>query len=125
MPGLRFCPRCGGPLAPRRVNPHDPERLVCAACGRVEYVNAKPCAGVVLVRDGRVLLGRRAIEPCKGCWDLPGGFLEAWEHPREGAIREAREELGVEVEPGPLLGIYIDQYPLEDGLGYTLDVYYL
>jgi 8-oxo-dGTP diphosphatase len=52
-----------------------------------------------------VLLGRRAIAPSRGLWDLPGGFLEPGEHPEVGLIRELREETGLEGVVGPLLGV--------------------
>lgn len=57
-----------------------------------------------------VLLVRRAIEPRRGMWDLPGGFLDPFEHPEEGIQREAREELGVEIELLALLGLFVDTY---------------
>ena len=60
--------------------------------------NAKRCASAVIVREGRVLLGRRAGEPGRGQWDIPGGFLNPWEHPADGAMREVREETGLEVQ---------------------------
>jgi 8-oxo-dGTP diphosphatase len=69
-----------------------------------------------------MLLGRRAIEPARGCWDIPGGFLNPWEHPAEAAVREVAEETGLRVRLGPLLTIVIDTYQARD---YTLNVYYL
>ncbi len=125
MVRLNFCPRCGGRLASGRPTPHEPERLVCAQCGRIHYLNSKVCGGVLLVRDGRALLAQRGVEPRRHYWDIPGGFLEPGEHPSEGAIREAREELGVEVQLGPLLGMFMDTYETTDGLEHTLSVYYL
>jgi 8-oxo-dGTP diphosphatase len=85
-------------------------------------LNAKPCAGALIERDGRVLLGRRAGEPRQGNWDVIGGFLEPQEHPAEAAVREALEETGLEVSLGELFGIYIDTYG-DDNL-YTFNVYY-
>jgi ADP-ribose pyrophosphatase YjhB (NUDIX family) len=86
------------------------------------FLNSKPCAGGLVVRDGRLLLVRRAFEPFKGWWDVPGGFLEAGEHPVDGVVRELREETGLEVRPGDLFGIYMDRYGA-DGHP-TLNVYY-
>lgn len=95
MYAFRFCPDCGAELAPP-----DTARLLaqtCQSCGAIHWRNAKPCAGALVVRDGRVLLGRRAVEPAKGAWDIPGGFLEPWEAPAHAAIREVREETGLEI----------------------------
>ena len=91
----------------------------------MHYENSKACGGVLLVRDGRALLARRAVEPRRHYWDVPGGFLEAGEHPADGARREALEELGVEVRLGPQLGIFMDQYETADGFEHTMSIYYL
>ncbi len=123
--GDRFCPRCGGSLE-TIVRPHDDRpRQVCAVCGRVHYRNAKPCAGALITRDGRVLLGRRGIQPYLGYWDLPGGFLEEDELPEVGAAREMREETGLEVRLIELLGFYMDRYGYDDTGAYCLNVYYV
>ncbi len=116
-----FCPRCGGPLAQKYIEGR--ERQVCLRCGRIHYKNAKPCACVLVVQDGQVLLVRRAVEPFCGYWDIPGGFLEAEEHPAECAVREVEEETGLRVRLTALLGIYVDTYGAEDE--YTLNVHYL
>jgi len=123
--GLRFCPRCAGPLESRQLSSHEPTRLICDRCGRIHYQNSKLCGGVLVVRDGRVLLAKRRVEPRRHHWDIPGGFLEAGEHPADGAIRESREELGIEVQLGPLLGMFMDTYETQDGLEHTMSVYYL
>ena len=127
-PSDRFCPRCGG-LLETVVRPGDDRpRQVCVACGRVHYRNAKPCAGALIVRDGRVLLVKRAIQPFLGCWDIPGGFLEEDEHPEAGAIREVREETGLEVRLTDLFGLYVDRYGSDDEGGeryHCLNIYFL
>jgi 8-oxo-dGTP diphosphatase len=87
------------------------ERLGCDRCGRIVYPAAKPTAGALVMRDGRVLLVRRGVEPGRGKWDIPGGFLEPDELPQEGAIRELREETGLAITPTALLGFYVDDYP--------------
>ena len=121
----RFCPRCGG-LLETVVRPRDKRpRQVCAACGRVHYRNAKPCAGALIVRDGRVLLVKRGIQPFLGRWDIPGGFLEEDEHPEIGAVREVREETGLEVRLTGLFGFYVDRYNYDDEGGYCLNIYFL
>ena len=70
----------------------------CPLCGRSWYRNSAPSVGAAIVQNGKALVTVRAREPEKGRIDLPGGFLEAGEHPVEGLVREAKEELGVEVE---------------------------
>jgi ADP-ribose pyrophosphatase YjhB (NUDIX family) len=105
-PGFRFCPRCGGPLAHRLLKSGEPERLHCAACDFVFYLDPKTAAGAVVTCRDRVLLLRRGIEPAYGAWVFPGGFVDRGEHPEEAALREAREEAGVEVRLDGLLGIY-------------------
>jgi 8-oxo-dGTP diphosphatase len=67
-------------------------------CARSWYRSSAPAVGAAIVRDGRALVTIRAREPEKGRLDLPGGFLEVGEHPVDGLVREAREELGVEIE---------------------------
>jgi len=62
--------------------------------------------GSVIIQDGRVLLVKRAHPPIQGQWSIPGGVLEVGEMVRDAAIREAREETGLAVEPGELLGVY-------------------
>jgi len=76
-----------------------------------------------VIRDRRVLLVRRAIEPFCGYWDIPGGFLEADEHPAAGVVREIEEETGLRIRLTALLGIYIDTYGAEGE--YTLNIHYL
>jgi ADP-ribose pyrophosphatase YjhB (NUDIX family) len=68
------------------------ERLVCTDCGYVAYENPKIVVGSVVVAGGRVLMCRRAIEPRKGFWTLPAGYMELGETLEEGAAREALEE---------------------------------
>jgi 8-oxo-dGTP diphosphatase len=78
------------------------------------------------VQDGKVLLVKRGIEPFKGWWDIPGGFLEAGEHPRDGMLREVHEETGLSVCARELLGVYMDKYATADGRTiYTLNHYYI
>jgi ADP-ribose pyrophosphatase YjhB (NUDIX family) len=95
----------------------------CTACGHVHFRGAKPCVGALVIQNGRVLLARRRVDPFKDWWDVPGGFLEPWEHPAEGAVRELCEEAGLQIAPRELLGVYVDTYG-EDA-DYTLNVVYL
>lgn len=116
----RFCPRCGALLDPPEAGGY---KQVCLACGETCYNNAKPCAGAFVVHNGKVMLVRRGAEPYKGFWDIPGGFLAPNEHPKEAAIREVREETGLEIRLTNLVGIFVDTYG-EDTSEYTLNIYY-
>ncbi len=100
MDAHRFCPLCGGALTTGRPQ-------VCSACGMPHHRDPKVGVGVV-VRDaaGRLLLVQRAVEPERGRWTLPAGFLDADEDPRAAAARECREETGLDVAVGELLGLY-------------------
>lgn len=102
----RFCPLCGGALAREAVPPDQREHPVCAACRFVFYLNPKVVAGTIPERDGRVLLTRRSINPGRGLWTFPGGFVDFGETVTDAAIRETWEETGLEVELGGLLNVY-------------------
>ena len=106
---MAYCDECGarcdngtGPAAFPSCAQHGPRWRL----GR----NA-PCAATLIEADGQVLLGRRARDPWAGCWEVPGGFVELGEHPADAAVREAREELGVDVTLTGLLGVYVTKTP--------------
>ncbi len=82
------------------------ERVSCLDCGHVFYENPKIVVGAVVVHDGRILLCRRAIEPRRGFWTLPAGYLELNETPSEGAVRETLEEAGAAITIDGILAIY-------------------
>jgi ADP-ribose pyrophosphatase YjhB (NUDIX family) len=85
--------------------------VTCSACGTSHYANPKPCGGALATDgDGRLLMVRRAHDPYMGCWDIPGGFSEKHEHPADTAVRELREETGLEGETTGLVGIWMDDY---------------
>lgn len=84
----------------------DRERLTCAECGFIAYENPKLVVGSVATHDGLVLLCRRAIEPRRGFWTLPAGYMEMAETVEEGAIREAWEEARARILPDGVLAMY-------------------
>jgi ADP-ribose pyrophosphatase YjhB (NUDIX family) len=109
-PAFRFCPACGGPLEPRQLKAGDPMRPVCARCGYVHYLDPKVAVGTVIVTgDDKIVLVRRAIEPGYGLWVFPGGYVDRGEEVTVAAIREAREESGLDVRLDGLINIY--SYP--------------
>ncbi len=84
----------------------DRERLTCPDCGFIAYENPKMVAGSVVSVDGKIMLCRRAIEPRRGFWTLPAGYLELRETPEEGAKREAWEEARARIAINALLAVY-------------------
>jgi ADP-ribose pyrophosphatase YjhB (NUDIX family) len=109
-PPYRFCPVCGGSLDSRRLKAGDPARLVCVAttCAFVFYLDPKIAVGTIIrVNEGRqIVLVRRAIEPGYGKWVFPGGYVDRGEEVKQAAIREAREEAGLEIRIDHLVNIY-------------------
>jgi 8-oxo-dGTP diphosphatase len=105
--GFRFCPACGGTLESRLLKAGDPERLVCTQCEFVFYLDPKLAVGTI-IRDerDRVVLVRRAIEPGYGKWVFPGGYVDRGEQLQAAAVREAREETGLDVRLEGLVDIY-------------------
>lgn len=105
-----FCPMCGGSLETRQLRPNDPERLVCSRCGFVFYLDPKLAVGTI-IRDERnhIVLVRRAIEPGYGLWVFPGGYVDRGEQVLDAALREAREESGLDIRIDRLVNIY--SYP--------------
>ena len=105
-----FCPMCGGELEPRSLKATEPERLVCMRCGFVFYLDPKVAVGTIIADDqNRIVLVRRAIEPGYGKWVFPGGYVDRGELVLSAAVREAREEAGVDVRIDRLIDVY--SYP--------------
>jgi ADP-ribose pyrophosphatase YjhB (NUDIX family) len=105
MPPMKFCPSCAAPVAERIPDGDHRPRAVCTACGAIHYRNPKLIAGCVPEREGRILLCRRAIEPRRGFWTIPAGFMEIGETLQQAAARECHEEAMARVEVGSLCAI--------------------
>jgi ADP-ribose pyrophosphatase YjhB (NUDIX family) len=109
-PRFKFCPMCSASLESRLLKATEPPRLVCPSCGFVFYLDPKVAVGTI-IRDQRnhVVLVRRAIEPGYGLWVFPGGYVDRGEPVQTAAIREAREEVGLEIRLDELINVY--SYP--------------
>ena len=105
---MNFCSHCGARVALHVPQGDDRPRHMCAACGRVYYENPKLVVGCIPQWEDKILLCRRDIEPQKGKWTLPAGYLENGETVMEGACRETMEEAGaavIELQPYLLFDI--------------------
>jgi 8-oxo-dGTP diphosphatase len=102
-PELNYCPRCGHVLEDREA--FGRVRRFCPDCDRPVFRDHKVAAGVIVEREGRILLVRRRMEPGQGMWTFPAGFVDYDEDPAEAAKRECREETGLEVKITGLLDI--------------------
>ena len=99
------CQRCGGMTEPREVDGR--VRPVCVVCEMVIYLDPKLAAAVVIARGGKILLGRRGPNAARaGGWSFPAGFVERGERVEDAAVRETREEVGLEIRIDRLLGLY-------------------
>jgi len=102
---MNFCSHCGQPVTLRVPEGDQRPRHVCTACGTIHYQNPRIVAGCVPEHEGRILLCRRAIEPRRGYWTIPAGFMENGETTQDAARRESMEEALADVEIGSLLAI--------------------
>ena len=103
---MKYCSDCGTAIE-FRIPPEDNrERAICKKCSKIHYVNPKVVVGSMSTWDNKILLCKRAIEPRKGFWTLPAGFLEIGESTSEGAVRETIEESGAEIELKSLFAVF-------------------
>lgn len=101
-PAINYCCTCAAPVS-LRVPPGDSlPRHVCDACGAIHYRNPRLVVGTLPIWEDKVLLCRRAIEPRRGFWTLPAGFMENLESVAAAALRETQEESGAHIEIGAM-----------------------
>lgn len=103
---IQHCRNCGAPVVYRLPDDGDTkERAICTACQTIHYENPLNVVGTVPHLGDRVLLCLRNIEPRKGKWTLPAGFMELGETTEQGAARETDEEAGAQFEMEPLFSV--------------------
>ena len=121
----RYCPRCATELELRASGGPDPDRPTCPNCGWVHYENPTPTVQAWIDRDGEFLALRRADEPNKGEWNMPGGFVEVDESGPEAIAREVLEETGLEIAAEEVIGIFASTYGEGEDAKSIFDVAYL
>lgn len=114
-----FCPKCGSPLEDKNGY------YKCTSCGYNLFPHSSATGSVLIIKEDKVLLSKRKIDPNKGQIDMPGGFLNYSENPQDGALREIKEEIGQEIEIIDLLGIYMDSYFYQNEDISTLNMVYI
>lgn len=103
---MKYCSECGSAIE-NRIPPEDNRsRAICTRCSRIHYVNPKVVVGSMSTWENKILLCKRAIDPRKGFWTLPAGFMEIGESTSEGAKRETVEESGADVELRELFAVF-------------------
>ncbi|MBL28982.1 MAG: NUDIX hydrolase [Rhodospirillaceae bacterium] len=99
-------PKPAGPVVEMVPEGDNRLRMVCTDCGFIHYRNPLVVVGAVCAWEGRILLCRRAIDPRRGYWTIPAGYLELKETTQHGAAREAWEEAGARIAPEDVLAVY-------------------
>lgn len=116
----KFCPSCKFPLAKKFIN--NKQRLICEKCGFILWSNPRPCVSAIIQRtDKKILLLKRANNPLKNYWCLPGGIIEYDESPEQSVIREIKEETNLDITINKLIGVYLIN---NDPRGNGIDVIY-
>jgi len=100
----KFCPFCKGNLIQSKFE------YICKNCGKKVYINPAPCVSIIPVKDNKILLSIRGIEPKKGSYDFIGGFVDVGETIEEAVKRETLEETGLHIKLKKYLGEYSEEY---------------
>ena len=106
QPEFKFCPVCGAVLEKLKPKENEPDRLVCSECEFILYLDPKLVATSIVELDEKIVLLKRGIDPQKGKWVLPGGYVDQGEQVEEAALRETEEECGIKIRINDLLGVY-------------------
>jgi len=103
-PGIKYCPVCASPLVEKYI--FDALRFTCSECGFIYFLNPKLVTVVVIYYEGKILLGRRNINPGKGKWSFFSGYVNRGESVEDAAIREVKEETNLNIQLENLIGVY-------------------
>ena len=124
MDEKRFCSYCGEKLTNKSFQERN--HRYCQTCDRIHYENPFPAVAALVPNQGKqLLLVKRAVEPAKGRWCLPGGFIEIDESIEEAVLRELKEETGIEGEIERLVDFFSQRSPLYGALlifGYRVTI---
>lgn len=104
MHKYKFCPLCGQRLLPGIFS--NKKRSYCCKCHYIRYENPLPSAAAIAQLNGQILLIKRSVNPGKGLWTLPAGFIEAGETPEQACLRELYEETAMRGEVVALINAY-------------------
>jgi 8-oxo-dGTP diphosphatase len=105
---FRHCPVCGHEMEPKKLRENEQPRLVCTDenCRYVFYLDPKLVACVIVEKDDKFVLLKRAMRPERGKWVMPGGYVDRGERVEEAAVRETLEECEIEIDLKKLFGVY-------------------
>ncbi|MCP3688944.1 MAG: NUDIX hydrolase [Gammaproteobacteria bacterium] len=103
---MKFCSNCGETVSSQIPPGDNRQRFVCDSCGEIHYQNPKNVAGAILTWQNKILMCKRAIEPCYGLWTLPAGFMENNESVHQAAARESIEEANAKPGHLTMFGIF-------------------
>lgn len=101
---LNYCQRCGHPLTDKTIE--GKQRRYCPSCGFIAYLDPKLAAVILVQMEGSLVLVKRGVEPALGQWAFPSGFVDRGEAVEDAAVREVKEETGIEVRLTGFLGLY-------------------
>jgi len=107
MPVFKYCPMCATLLVEQDI--YHGLRLTCPTCGFINFIEPKVVAVVVIEHEGKILLGKRNIDPGMGCWSFVSGYVERGEKLEEAAMREVKEETNLDVRLERLIGVYSER----------------
>ncbi len=115
---FNYCPYCGTQI--ERMEVFNQVRPVCRECGFVQFLDPKVAVIAFVTHRDKVLLVRRAVDPSKGQWALPGGYMDAGEMPEDALRRELDEEVGLGIAITCLSGIFPMESPGQANQGVVL-----